>query len=629
MLNERQISLLSLLPQDEYITAEILAEKIGCSSKTIRNTIKELDDVLIKHGAGVESKHRGGYRLNVTDNEAFNKLLLADNTSIPDTQDDRVLYLMEKFLKSEDYIKTDDICEELFIAKKTLCANMKIVEKNFAKYDIILDRKPHYGIRAVGSEFNIRQCISNIVDKKAKLQRCEEIEDEDIAKIADILLKAVNEEEYSISDIALHNLVRHIYIAIHRIKSEKQIPSEVPYRDNISGSKALRIAERSVAEIEQIFDVKFDPVEVEYIAIHLAGKRNGNQGEENIVIDEEAADIVKEMLEEVYRCFRIDLRNDLELLMALGLHISPLMIRLKYGLHMENPLIDEVKEKYSLAFAMALQASTVLRRRFGKRVDENEIGYIAFSFALALERQRTSIAKKTALLICSSGACSAKLFAYKLKESFGEYIEEIRTGNLRTLETTDFSDIDYIFSTVEIKKSVPVPICNVSYFLKEEDIRETKKILKNGRGFDVQMYYPEDLFHTDLKIDSKDELLKFMCSDIESKRNVKGCLLDEVMMRESLAPTAFGNNVAMPHPNEPVTDESFVSVAVLHNPIKWSDEQEVSVVFLVAVKTTPDSNIQKFYDATAQVMLSEKDINELIKKKNYETLIELVKRRQE
>ena len=36
-----------------------------------------------------------------------------------------------------------------------------------------------------------------------------------------------------------------------------------------------------------------------------------------------------------------------------------------------------------------------------------------------------------------------------------------------------------------------------------------------------------------------------MCSDIESKRNVKGCLLDEVMMRESLAPTAFGNNVAM------------------------------------------------------------------------------------
>ena len=42
MLNERQISLLSLLPQDEYITAEILAEKIGCSSKTIRNTIKEL-----------------------------------------------------------------------------------------------------------------------------------------------------------------------------------------------------------------------------------------------------------------------------------------------------------------------------------------------------------------------------------------------------------------------------------------------------------------------------------------------------------------------------------------------------------------------------------------------------------
>ena len=232
-------------------------------------------------------------------------------------------------------------------------------------------------------------------------------------------------------------------------------------------------------------------------------------------------------------------------------------------------------------------------------------------------------------MICSSGACSAKLFAYKLKESFGEYIEEIRTGNLRTLETTDFSDIDYIFSTVEIKKSVPVPICNVSYFLKEEDIRETKKILKNGRGFDVQMYYPEDLFHTDLKIDSKDELLKFMCSDIESKRNVKGCLLDEVMMRESLAPTAFGNNVAMPHPNEPVTDESFVSVAVLHNPIKWSDEQEVSVVFLVAVKTTPDSNIQKFYDATAQVMLSEKDINELIKKKNYETLIELVKRRQE
>ena len=71
---------------------------------------------------------------------------------------------------------------------------------------------------------------------------------------------------------------------------------------------------------------------------------------------------------------------------------------------MKNPILQDIKREYPLAYEMATQACSVLRNVSPNPIKEDEIGYIAVSFALALERQKAKEwAPKNILIVCASG----------------------------------------------------------------------------------------------------------------------------------------------------------------------------------------------------------------------------------
>ena len=96
------------------------------------------------------------------------------------------------------------------------------------------------------------------------------------------------------------------------------------------------------------------------------------------------------------------------------------------------------------------------------------------------------------------------------------------------------------------------------------------------------------------------------------------------MKRESLSETDFGNLVAIPHPFEIVTDETFVFVAILEKPIIWY-KNNVQVVFLVSISNKKDDNLQKFYQYTVDFLLNEKNVIKLIENRSFENLMYLLK----
>lgn len=99
--------------------------------------------------------------------------------------------------------------------------------------------------------------------------------------------------------------------------------------------------------------VPYPEQEVRYLAIHLASK----QTSQNFVIDSDVQDAVTEMLEEIYQIFQMDFRDDLELILSLSTHLVPLIIRIKYGMRLKNPLLKEIRQRYSLAYTIAVQAA--------------------------------------------------------------------------------------------------------------------------------------------------------------------------------------------------------------------------------------------------------------------------------
>ena len=97
---------------------------------------------------------------------------------------------------------------------------------------------------------------------------------------------------------------------------------------------------------------------------------------------------------------------------------------------------------------------------------------------------------------------------------------------------------------------------------------------------------------------------------------------EAVCKREKMAHTCMGNRVAMPHPCRVLTEDTFVSVAVLKAPIQWDEQHEVQAIFLVSVSRQKNKKLQNFYATTARLLLDEQRIGQLIQKRSYQTLAE-------
>lgn len=132
--------------------------------------------------------------------------------------------------------------------------------------------------------------------------------------------------------------------------------------------------------------------------------------------------MVSQMLDAVYEAFLFDFRSDLELRMNLAQHIVPLAVRLQYNMKLKNPLLKDIKARFPMAYAIALHSSSILTERYGHELKDDEVGYLALAFALAIERQNTELPKKNILIVCASGKGSAQLLHYRYRQEFGSYV---------------------------------------------------------------------------------------------------------------------------------------------------------------------------------------------------------------
>ncbi len=175
MVSRQMGDIYRMLSEHEYQTAEALGESLGVSSKTVRNQLKNLNELLSDFGVYVESKHGTGYRLVVEDTERRKELEAMmqkkelQESGIPNSSEERVEYLLEYLLNTDGYVKLDELSEMLYISKKTLTGNLKEVENLLKEYHLCLQRKPNYGIRVEGREFDRRLCIAGYVARKVQL----------------------------------------------------------------------------------------------------------------------------------------------------------------------------------------------------------------------------------------------------------------------------------------------------------------------------------------------------------------------------------------------------------------------------------------------------------------------------
>lgn len=630
MIRKQLQDLLGELPEQEYRTAGELARRLGISEKTVRIRIKELNQELEPCGACVVSKARFGYKLCVEDAAAYGKILPEERTeeaAVPETGEERNQYLLAYLINQKDYIKLDDLADFLYVSRGALRPSIQYAENILYRYGLSIERRANYGIRVRGRELDIRRLIGECYIKRdylgevGRAHRQQEIE-----QLASRIRGLLAKYEIHLPEVAFENFLDYVYVAQKRMEKGFYLTL-----DEERASVQIDMKEQMfLKELVSLLEEKYGPVytedEKKYLLLYLAGKKivgNVMENDSNFIIHERIDRLALAMLDEIEKEYQMDFRSNFDVRMTLNQHLTPFEIRIRYDIPLRNPLLVDIKEKYSLAYDMAYRSSRVLKEYFQKEISEDEIGYFALIFALALE-EHSQCEKYRILVVCSTGKGSSRLLKYKYEHEFAEYLKDIWVCDLPALETFDFNTIDYVFTTVPVSVEIPVPIMEVGAFLENGDIQRITETLKKGKKEYLRQYYKPHRFLR-MQAGHKAEILRRLCDIIKAQEAVDEDFYELVMERETYAQMDYGNGIAIPHPNRIASEETFAYVVVLDEPVVWTN-LPVQVILLTSIGRREDKNRQKFYEATARFALDESSVQKLIALPEYPIFMDILQR---
>ncbi|MDI6600864.1 MAG: BglG family transcription antiterminator [Thermoanaerobacteraceae bacterium] len=491
-LDTRCIDILNyLIEADKPVTTSKLAEVFKVSTRTIRYDLDRIDDWLKENNISpVERKPNTGVYLR-------EKKSIADALSSIDYYEygpgrlEREDILKALILKAKDEIKIDELAEKLYVSRNTVINDLKNVRDWFERFNINI-KPTKNGLKITGEEKEIRRAAIELLTKEtdtpklldylderifkpgAKKEISDFINDKDVEFLSEVLREAEQELGYRLSDMDFSGLILHLAIAVKRIKLGRNIMMPHEEIKQLQVAKEFAVASQIASCIESHYGIEVPIGEMGYITLHLLGSKSTTavdiEKENWLDVEFMTSELIKKVEEEL----KVDLEHDDILFKGLKEHLTPTLYRIKNDLPVKNPLLDDVKTNYPKLFKAVEKAVKIVENYAGKKIDEDEIGYISFHFGAALERMRSKRSIR-AVLVCSTGLGTARLLATRVMNEFENIIIEDITSyhGLKELKT----DADIVISTINLKDAV-LPYVKVSPMLTEEDISNIKRILR-------------------------------------------------------------------------------------------------------------------------------------------------------
>ena len=651
MSNSKEKSILQFLlkHKERFVTSKELAEHISCSDRTVRNTLKLIDQTMNIQGVKLISKQGQGFQLFFENQEAYQEFRLTyelsevySTTSIS-KGDDRLAFILNKLLFEQVPVLFDDLADELYVSRSTLSHDFKKIRRMLSEYDLSIESRANKGVYVSGEERDKRCFImdyflgnqffktlhyhvqSNFFDQTLSLE-----------EIARIVLEECQDAKLKLSDFVLQNLVVHIALAMVRIKSGFEIKNLSCQMSNNDTER--KVAKKILARISEVSNQEFPVQEVDYVTLHLLAKSQLSQETQTKISKEE----MKRSLVQTFQALGLDdiyhFSSDFQLFEGLITHLMTLQIRLDSRITLNNPLVDEVKKNYSDIFFMTKEILENMETFSQVSISDDEIAYVSLHFLAAIERRKEND-KFSVLAICASGFGAAQMLRNRLETEFGNRLEVVDVIGYYELNQEKIQGIDFIVSAVDLSNLYfQVPVFTVSVFLKNDEIAQireamdqmqvsshTKSSQINRSASDFKQYFSKDNFLICFNQD-KNSLLSNMADGLSEGEsyNFKESLLHGIQQREELSSVVFSEKIAVPHPIQALGTDVKIAVAICKDPLLWDDQNSnVQLVFLLSPSIYGNEGLT---DVTKRIVsLTEKDDlqNQLIACNNFEDFINI------
>lgn len=628
MLTRRQNYIIDILNSGmRPMTGKELGKVLGVSDRTIRSDVdginREYQEKLI------EADRRSGYSVNrkIMKNHDLNI-----REAVPQTSQQRCGYLLRELLFRSREINLLDLQERVFVSGYSIENDLRRLREMLKQYPGLELVRSKNHVRLVGSEWEKRRLYKGFLLQEMKgnfvnLNAVAEIwKDFDLLRLENDFNAVCKKYGYEISELDFLPIMLYAGISIERMLHHNYISRDSGEEEECKEEgREFQIANELFDRICDIYKVKKNKEEVRQFARLLAKRQDSERKEIP------ANQMMEEMMDEICLVLRnefdIDLSGDQEFKEGIISHFRRID-KEQEERETADWYLQELKRKYPLIFEMAVRVTEVINSSRGANLGEKEISFLALYLGAACQRLNLTDRYRVVAIIPNRHMIS-KPCVDKLMLRFGSRIDVVGVYSFFEEKKVVLDMPDLILSTVPLKHHLSVPTVQISLFLNGEDESRVFQMLnfmdkkKYHKDFSAMMkrMMKRELFYIRSSMESREEILNFLCDSIKEKGLSGDTFKENVFRRERLSSTSFVYGFAVPHAVESSELQSCISIMVLREPVKWGDFP-VSLVVLLAIRESDTQLLKVFFDWLCNIVTDDNQFQELIRSSSYEEFME-------
>ena len=548
--DNRLANLLSYLEFKKAATLEELAERLHVTTKTIRSDIRELNGML--EGSGVIEGVGGKYRLFQLNPAYFKECRdrIYANDEYMNSPVRRYAYIMDKLLHADKPYLTEELAYEMNVGRTTVIGDLKRLRSMLDGYSVTIRGQTTQGLTLEGDEMYIRLFVlENMYDVIYADYR-----------LPDEMLRYIDAlcDRYYLDAGTRSYFLRSFILMTDRISHGHPLQKlEEKYKDLLA-TDFYRFAEKIAWETEKVMHFPVPQEEILFLSLPIAGMRMtaNEKGGHFIDISEEVAELVIAIMDRIAYEMNFHI-SPTDLLDEFVYHLNFMLNRLKYRFYIKNPMLQDIQQKYPVAYKMAEVAKKVIEERMDVKVIDAELGFMASYFSVFLEEQKVMGNTNYHVAVITKASMSTiKLMEMQLKKILPDATTYVFYEK-DEVNTRILNRYDMVLSTERIDLHPDCPVVYLSEIFDEMEISrkiEHVQFLSRGKikvksglnSLIATMLEPEMFFLLPSGI-SFSEALVSMLENLLKEKIIDDAFCRVMLEREQKVTMLFDENIGFPH----------------------------------------------------------------------------------
>ena len=254
---------------------------------------------------------------------------------------------------------------------------------------------------------------------------------------------------------------------------------------NLVSRNSFSFVDELIDDISKEFYIEIPIEEKIFAFLPIIGMRTPADSKNmySIELDEKIRPLLQKIVEQIRQELNISIDTH-EFTEKFMYHIMFMINRLRYNVHIDNPMFEDIHYKYPLAFKMAEIAARVIKEDAEVVVTQAEMGYLAAYFGVFLEVNTLNQKQQKIAVISDKGRVTAQLFAVQIRKVVDS------SSQLDILSPSEavsgiLDQYDIVICTTEHIIECECPVIYIHEIFDENELKNKLRQAKFCKGTDA------------------------------------------------------------------------------------------------------------------------------------------------